>query len=91
MKLFKRLPQNTNGRDFVVGDLHGSISQLESAMDEIKFDKRVDRMLSVGDLVDKGTLSELMTTTNSQIGRSAFKQMTGLGERVATDLVSSLL
>jgi hypothetical protein len=29
--------------------------------------------------------------TNSEIGRAAFKQMTGLSERVATDLVSSLL
>lgn len=30
-------------------------------------------------------------STNSEIGRAAFKQMTGLGERVATDLISSLL
>ncbi len=30
-------------------------------------------------------------STNSELGRAAFKQMTGLGERVATDLVSSLL
>ena len=30
-------------------------------------------------------------STNSELGRAAFKQMTGLGERVATDLISSLL
>jgi hypothetical protein len=30
-------------------------------------------------------------STNSEIGRVAFEQITGLGERVATDLVSSLL
>jgi hypothetical protein len=30
-------------------------------------------------------------STNSELGRAAFKQMTGLGERVATDLVSALL
>ncbi|MBK7003290.1 MAG: Fic family protein [Rhodoferax sp.] len=30
-------------------------------------------------------------STHSEIGRAAFKQMTGLGERVATDLISSLL
>jgi len=29
--------------------------------------------------------------THSELGRAAFKQMTGLGERVATDLISSLL
>jgi Fic family protein len=30
-------------------------------------------------------------STHSEIGRAAFKQMTGLGDRVATDLISSLL
>jgi len=30
-------------------------------------------------------------STNSEMGRAAFKQMTRLGERVATDLISSLL
>lgn len=30
-------------------------------------------------------------STNSDIGRAAFKQMTGLGERVATTLISALL
>jgi Fic family protein len=30
-------------------------------------------------------------STNSELGRAAFKQMTGLAERVATDLISSLL
>ena len=30
-------------------------------------------------------------STHSELGRAAFKQMTGLGERVATDLISSLL
>lgn len=30
-------------------------------------------------------------STNSELGRAAFKQMTGLGERVATTLISALL
>lgn len=49
-----RLPENTDGRDFVVGDLHGHRSLLEQALDEAAFDQRCDRVLSVGDLIDRG-------------------------------------
>lgn len=49
-----RLPQNTKGRDFVVGDLHGSFHLLVSAMRMVRFDKSVDRILSVGDLISRG-------------------------------------
>lgn len=49
-----RVPANTAGRDFVVGDLHGHRSLLEQALDEAAFDPRCDRVLSVGDLIDRG-------------------------------------
>ncbi|MDL2339373.1 MAG: metallophosphoesterase [Pseudomonadota bacterium] len=49
-----RVPANVNGRDFVVGDLHGHRSLLEQALDELAFDQRCDRVLSVGDLIDRG-------------------------------------
>lgn len=42
------------GRTFVCGDLHGSFSRLIAFMDFIGFDKEQDRMISVGDLVDRG-------------------------------------
>ncbi|MGM0677048.1 metallophosphoesterase [Ectothiorhodospira marina] len=51
---FKRLERNTGGRDFVVGDLHGMFSTLEGAMDQLGFDRDRDRMISVGDLIDRG-------------------------------------
>lgn len=54
MKLFKLLPKNTHGRDFVVGDLHGCFDQLTMFMRFIRFDPEVDRLFSVGDLVDRG-------------------------------------
>ena len=49
-----RVAANAKGRDFVVGDLHGHRSLLEKALDQLAFDPRCDRVLSVGDLVDRG-------------------------------------
>jgi len=51
-------PKNTQGRDFVCGDLHGAYVRLQDALEFIKFDKNVDRMFSVGDLVDRGPQNE---------------------------------
>lgn len=45
---------NTIGRDFVIGDLHGSIKPFQRLLKHINFDTSKDRMFSVGDLVDRG-------------------------------------
>lgn len=45
------------GRDFVVGDIHGMFHLVMQALDELKFDPRVDRLFSVGDTVDRGPFS----------------------------------
>lgn len=45
---------NELGRDFVIGDLHGSFSIFQNLLDNLDFDKTKDRMFSVGDLVDRG-------------------------------------
>jgi serine/threonine protein phosphatase 1 len=50
---------NTKGRDFVIGDLHGSHSVFLNLLENLKFDGEVDRMFSVGDLVDRGPNSLL--------------------------------
>lgn len=50
----QRLPANTNGRDFVVGDLHGCRTALAGALSLLDFDVSHDRLFSVGDLVDRG-------------------------------------
>lgn len=52
--LFQTLAANTLGRDFIIGDLHGCIHLLHEKMDAVRFDTRVDRVISVGDLVDRG-------------------------------------
>jgi Calcineurin-like phosphoesterase len=50
----KTFETNTVGRDFVIGDLHGSYSAFLNLLKHIQFDKSVDRMFSVGDLIDRG-------------------------------------
>ena len=54
----KSFSQNTKGRDYAVGDCHGNFSKLRAALDSIKFDPAVDRLFSVGDLVDRGPESD---------------------------------
>lgn len=49
-----RLPENKLGRDFVVGDIHGTFDFLVNCLRSVKFDKARDRLFSVGDTVDRG-------------------------------------
>lgn len=56
--LFKYFPENHNGRDFVIGDLHGMFHTLEVMLKTINFDRDNDRLFSVGDLIDRGPQSE---------------------------------
>jgi hypothetical protein len=48
----------TNGRDFVIGDLHGSFTALEKLLEGLNFNPLKDRIFSVGDLVDRGPDSQ---------------------------------
>lgn len=49
-----KLELNKLGRDFVCGDLHGSLTCLTNFMSHVNFDKSCDRMIAVGDLIDRG-------------------------------------
>lgn len=51
------LPANNAGRDFIVGDLHGCLALLTEQLAAVSFDPTRDRLLSVGDLVDRGPAS----------------------------------
>ncbi len=52
--LFSRLAVNTAGRDFVVGDIHGQMAMLDRLLEMVDFDTRRDRLIALGDLVDRG-------------------------------------
>jgi serine/threonine protein phosphatase 1 len=54
MSLVKRFAANKSGIDYAVGDIHGHFKILQKALDAVGFDQTVDRLFSVGDLVDRG-------------------------------------
>ena len=49
-----RLAQNQQGRDFVVGDIHGEWQQLTTLLTRVNFNTDNDRLLAVGDIIDRG-------------------------------------
>lgn len=55
-----RFELNQRGRDFVVGDVHGSFSALQTALATIGFSAATDRLFCTGDLVDRGPESHLV-------------------------------
>lgn len=54
-ELVKVWDRPINGRLFAVGDLHGSYNLLMAKLEQIGFDFDKDLLVSVGDLVDRGT------------------------------------
>lgn len=52
--MIKTLPENVSGRDFVVGDLHGCFDLLQALLKHVDFKYQDDRLISVGDLIDRG-------------------------------------
>ncbi|MDP3857301.1 MAG: metallophosphoesterase [Stagnimonas sp.] len=52
--IIRRLSPNHRGRDFYIGDLHGCTEHLARLMEHVRFDGSMDRVISVGDLVDRG-------------------------------------
>lgn len=56
-QLIKHLKANNDGRDLYVGDLHGCLRLLEKHLGDHGFDKKRDRLISVGDLTDRGSQS----------------------------------
>ncbi|MEH6628942.1 MAG: metallophosphoesterase [Motiliproteus sp.] len=55
--MIQRYPANKHGRDFVCGDIHGQLTALNRELAKHYFDIGVDRLFSVGDLIDRGEQS----------------------------------
>lgn len=58
MGIIKKFELNRQGRDFVVGDIHGCFHVLTAALGKLRFDVNTDRLFSAGDLVNRGPYSE---------------------------------
>ena len=54
MSIIIRFEENTEGKDYVVGDIHGCFDELMWELESLSFDFQKDRLFSVGDLVDRG-------------------------------------
>ena len=76
----RRLPLNTVGRDYFVGDIHGCFFELQFKMDSVGFDATKDRIISVGDLVDRGANS---LASIDWISRTFFHAVQGNHESMA--------
>ena len=73
--------QNTRGRDYVVGDIHGHFSRLHSQLD-LFFNPETDRLFCVGDLVDRGPESHL---AHDWLNKPWFHSVCGNHEQLIID------
>ncbi len=81
MELIKRLERNTKGRDLIVGDIHGHFGKLQAALDAVGFSPNAgDRLISVGDLVDRGPECDLVL---DWLGKPWFHAVLGNHEDMA--------
>lgn len=76
----QRFERNTTGRDLIVGDIHGCFTKLQAALDAVGFDRTVDRLFSVGDLVDRGPESDQVL---NWLGQPWFHAVMGNHEQMA--------
>lgn len=81
--MIKRFYKNTQGRDFVVGDIHGCFALLVMQLRGIGYcATKGDRLFSVGDLVDRGPNSEDSLRWIDHLG---FYPVRGNHEQMAID------
>lgn len=77
------LTVNSLGRDFVVGDVHGYWQPLRELLDHVRFDAGRDRLICLGDLVDRGPDSEAVV--RAFMNQPAFLSLFGNHEHMACE------
>lgn len=82
--MIKHFERNTRGVDYVVGDIHGMFTLLQTELDKLGFDEVNDRLFSVGDLVDRGPESEQF---GDWLRKPWFHAVRGNHERLVIDSV----
>lgn len=83
--LVQRFNLNRLGRDFVTGDVHGCFNTLTAELDRLGFDRHVDRLFSVGDLVDRGPDSAAVV---DWLAQPWFHAVRGNHEQMALDYLT---
>lgn len=84
--MMQKFTINENGRDFVVGDIHGMFDKLTERLHAIKFDPTSDRLFAVGDLVDHGPMSSMALPF---IAQPWFHSVRGNHEQMAIEAFES--
>ena len=79
---YRRFARNPSGRDFVVGDIHGMFPALRVLLARVEFDETLDRLFSVGDLIDRGPRSR---EALEWIGKPWFHAVRGNHEQFLLD------
>ncbi len=82
--MVRHFPQNVSGRDFVVGDMHGCFDLFMAFVEGLELDPKVDRVFSVGDLIDRGPDSAKCLALTQQ---SWFHACRGNHEQMLLDVV----
>jgi serine/threonine protein phosphatase 1 len=84
--MHRDFPKNENGRDFVVGDIHGCYDLLMTGLSELGFDRRRDRLFSVRDIIDRGPDSQKCLML---LDEPWFHMVLGNHEQMMIDFLSS--
>jgi len=84
MSMIERFGINAAGRDFAVGDIHGHFTKLQTALDAVHFAPTVDRLFSVGDLVDRGPESDQV---DIWLAKPWFHAVRGNHEQMAVEAI----
>jgi serine/threonine protein phosphatase 1 len=87
--MHQRFAKNEQGRDWIVGDIHGQFSRLQGVLDSLGFDpENGDRLFPVGDLVDRGPES---AQALEWIGKPWFHAVQGNHEQLLHDYHRGLI
>ncbi len=85
IKAISYLPLLKTGRTFVCGDIHGCFSLLETNLAEVQFDEENDRVICVGDLIDRGPESHRALEF---LAKPWFYSVLGNHEQMLLDMLS---
>ena len=86
--MIKTFELNTQGHDYIVGDIHGCFSLLRQKLNNINFNPEIDRLFAVGDLIDRGSESHECV---KWLDKPWFHSVLGNHEQMVIDYVENKL
>lgn len=84
--MIRAFSANAVGRDYICSDIHGHFSLLMRQLNAVDFDEKVDRLFSLGDLIDRGDESDQAL---EWLAKPWFFAIQGNHERMLIDVVES--